>query len=438
MAGITNPVRALPFGYNSKDNFAAVEKKPDAPPPSSYNRDALPQAPWLRKNRTVTPVGGIPWPSANRQDAWNNINARAMLAPILSNYNTNPVPYPPGSKLSPETISWSREHALSVLAGSEGVGNIQPPKGDMLSVAKVFAETTSDPAEKDLWERYVNSLAQLDAISQSRSLTPEESKKKDEILRAISVKSQGPLAIDAPARAAKPAPATAADIAALMARMQGPQQPPPSIPATQVPVSTPIKVNPKTGKPVPGPPPGTPQQALAQALAQSPMKPPLSPSIINPPSQLAQQMTAQQKAPFVSTRDTIIDPVDQKSTDPAVVMVNEAKLSQSFSDLIKSRYRNGFDTQTAAVWRAALNKIGLDDRKLQPAQVIKNPLNARDMVISLNLLNKGKTAAAMQSLVEFGEAYLDSAVANKQLELLYSNSSIGKFTGFPHLALKLV
>src|SRR4051812_6045352 len=44
----------------------------------------------------------IPGLSANRQVAWNNINARASMAPILSNYNTNPVPYPPGAKMSPE------------------------------------------------------------------------------------------------------------------------------------------------------------------------------------------------------------------------------------------------------------------------------------------------------------------------------------------------
>ena len=226
MAGLTNPIRALPFGYNSKDNFPAVEKFPPALPTNAYNRDALPQAPWLRK-RTPIATPGIPWPSARRQDDWNNVNAKTGLSPILENYNTNPVPYPPGAKQSPETIPWSKEYALAVLTASEGAGNIQPPKTDMLAVAKVFLDTTSDPAEKDIWERLVNSLAQLDAIAQSRPLNPAESKKQEDIKRQISDKSQNaPLAIDAPVRAPKPVPATAADIAALIAGMQRQRQQP--------------------------------------------------------------------------------------------------------------------------------------------------------------------------------------------------------------------
>jgi hypothetical protein len=261
MAGLTNPALALPVGYNSRTNFPAVEKMNPLPPPSAYNRDTLSQAPGLRKTVPV-PIAGMPWPNVKRIDEWHNTNARTFLPPIHARYNTDKLPHGPDAKTAPTTHPWSKEDALSKLQSSSGEGNIRPPRGDMISVAKVFMETTTDPAQKEIWERLVNSLAQLDAIAQSRPLTPEESKKKDEIIRQIAEKSQGPLAIDEPPAAPKPVPATAADIAALIAGMSRS-----SVPAT-------VKR--------PGPPPVTPMKTPPGPPPVTPMKTPPGPPSVTP------------------------------------------------------------------------------------------------------------------------------------------------------------
>ena len=137
-------------------------------------------------------------------------------------------------------MPWSREAAKAQVSGSGG--GIEPNK-DLKSVAETFAKTSTNPAQKDKWERFVNSLSQLEAIEITRGLNAEENKIKDDIMKEISNASNdlSTLAINAPpyapplAKPPKPAPATAADIAGLLAQFQQgqplqpkvKQQPPP-------------------------------------------------------------------------------------------------------------------------------------------------------------------------------------------------------------------
>ena len=113
-------------------------------------------------------------------------------------------------------------------------------------------------------------------------------------------------------------------------------------------------------------------------------------------------------------------------------------MTREFTDFMNKTYPNGLNNKAAESWRQALNKIGLDDYVLQPARVTRDGKRALAAVISLCLTNINKTGAAMQSIVEFGDAYLAHVISRDELPQLFLDSYLGKFSGFPHLAVKVV
>ena len=233
-----------PWGYQQK----SVASKAAAPvsAPNEYNKGAIPGAPSSRLYVPV-PVSAPLNPPRRAQDKAGNVTASSSpfvpLDPHSFNKNAIGTNY---NMKYPELVPWSREAAKAQVSGSGG--GIEPNK-DLKSVAETFAKTSTDPAQKDRWERFVNSLSQLEAIEITRGLNAEENKIKDDIMKEISNASNdlSTLAINAPpyapplAKPPKPAPATAADIAALLAQFQQGQAPQP-----------------------PGPPPGPPQQQPQQ------------------------------------------------------------------------------------------------------------------------------------------------------------------------------
>ena len=209
MSGLTNPVRAYPFGYNNPKEKPAVEHLPSALAPSEYNKGTLPKAPGLRRNVPIANPG-MQQPPVRKIDVWGNINARTILPAPVTDFHIDRLPQRPGALTSPPTEPWSKEFARKKMAALTGISEESTPGApsrDILQVARVFMETTTDPAIKNVWEMLLNSLAQLDAIALSRDLTSQESKTKDDIRKRITQMVQdAPLAIDMPPVDKKEAP----------------------------------------------------------------------------------------------------------------------------------------------------------------------------------------------------------------------------------------
>lgn len=366
----------------------------------------------------------MPWPSAKRIDDWNNVNARHHLGPILANYNTsNRLPYAPDALVAPHTTPWSKEDALSKLESSSSEGMIRPPRGDILSVAKVFMETTTDPDEKDIWERLVNSLAQLDAIAQSRALTPEEMKKKQDIIQDIADKSQGPLANEAKAKAPKPAPVTAIDIGAEIAKQMAVlmKAKAPSTPPSPG-MSTPLKVKPGMsikGKIIPGPPPGMKSSPGVKSSPGIPM-PPLIPVIgdgkLGPPT--------------MDEADVKIDSV-----------ANRANLRK----ILDAKYGTTLPpTKDREKWSFALNefevKSGVDNRKefiYKPAK--GTPINFPAFIMNVLNAYAKESEILIAYLIEPGTNNLDKllyhSVPKDDIAAVTRASALGKFHFHPNYRL---
>ena len=172
MSGLTNPVRAYPFGYNNPKEKPAVEHLPDALAPSEYNKGKLPKAPALRRNVPIANPG-MRQPPVRKIDVWGNINARTILPEPVTGFRIDRLPQRPGALTSPPTEPWSKEFArkkMAVLTGISEEGAKSEANRDILQVARVFMETTTDPAIKDVWEMLLNSLSHSSMLSHYRAI----------------------------------------------------------------------------------------------------------------------------------------------------------------------------------------------------------------------------------------------------------------------------
>lgn len=220
MSGLNPCSEFYPWGYNDPLQPPAQKLFPKPTPPSDYNRNAI-RGPAKSRVHVPVPVSGPMRPPKNGQDFFGDKNAATWLpAPQdPKSFNVNAI----GTNYTatyPVLTAWSREAAKSQVADSSG-GAIEPPK-DLRAVAETFAKTASDEKERDWWERRVNALSQLEAITITRGLNPQEQQLKDEILKQITDKSSNIGTITANLNpqqgfVPRPVPASAADIAAMLA-----------------------------------------------------------------------------------------------------------------------------------------------------------------------------------------------------------------------------
>lgn len=240
MAGLNPCQDFYPWGYNNPLEPPAQKISAAPLAPNEYNRNAI-RGPSRARRIVPVPVAGPMHPPLRGQDFYGDKNAAGLLPwpqnPKSFNVNAIGTNY---KTTYPILTPWSREAAKSQVVDSMNGGSIEPPK-DLRTVAETFAKTSSDEKEREWWERRVNALSQLEAITITRGLNPQEQQLKNEIFKEISDRSANTSTITASLAAVhipKSAPATSAEISALLAAM---------IPAAPIPAAaTPGSVAPAT------------------------------------------------------------------------------------------------------------------------------------------------------------------------------------------------
>lgn len=249
MTGLNPCQEFYPWGYNNPLEPPAQKISAAPLAPNEYNRNAI-RGPSRARRIVPVPVAGPMHPPLRGQDFYGDKNAAGLLPwpqnPKSFNVNAIGTNY---KTTYPILTPWSREAAKSQVVDSMNGGSIEPPK-DLRTVAETFAKTSSDEKEREWWERRVNALSQLEAITITRGLNPQEQQLKNEIFKEISDRSANTSTITASLAAAhipKSAPATAAEISALLNAMGNMAPPAPG----QVPV-VPGSSIPPTGNVPPG------------------------------------------------------------------------------------------------------------------------------------------------------------------------------------------
>jgi hypothetical protein len=355
MAGLA-PACTLfePFGYNNPTRPAASYTWPHPPPPSDYDRGALKPATWARKHTPIA-VRGPMRLSLKKQDFWGNVNASDQFSPAAppSSYNatllttsyakTTPVPHP-----------WTKEQANAETAEAASGGTLDV-KTDIKDLAKTYAETATDPAEKYWWSERVNRLALIDAISSQRGLNGAEESAKSKILQEITKRARELAVMAIPAyvpAAAPPVAISAADIGtAVVAAIRGIRPTTVGRLATAATATTATAATTTSTSP----------SATATTTRAVPVK-----------QEFARDIKEYKDAP----PDTEVI-IEAKSNDIAI----------AFESLMKLRYPAGFTEDNAKMWKAVLTKV-LPSRgvkrpygPLEPAEVGKDPMYARGYVI---------------------------------------------------------
>ena len=239
MTGLNPCQDFYPWGYNNPLEPPAQKISAAPLAPNEYNRNAI-RGPSRARRIVPVPVAGPMHPPLRGQDFYGDKNAAGLLPwpqnPKSFNVNAIGTNY---KTTYPILTPWSREAAKSQVVDSMNVGSIEPPK-DLRTVAETFAKTSSDEKEREWWERRVNALSQLEAITITRGLNPQEQQLKNEIFKEISDRSANTSTITASLAAVhipKSAPATSAEISALLAAMI-PAAPIPAAAISTAPAST--------------------------------------------------------------------------------------------------------------------------------------------------------------------------------------------------------